>query len=78
MPDRHVDHADAVALDPQLRTACALDDLDVCGVVVGDMPCFRVVYMRFGGVKDSGLGREGIRYAIEDMTELRLMVMRDP
>lgn len=34
--------------------------------------------MPYGGVKDSGLGREGVRFAIEDMTELRLMVVRDP
>jgi aldehyde dehydrogenase (NAD+) len=54
------------------------DELDVGGVVVGDVPSFRVDNMPYGGVKDSGLGREGIRYAIEDMTELRLMVMRDP
>jgi acyl-CoA reductase-like NAD-dependent aldehyde dehydrogenase len=56
----------------------AWDELDVGGVVVGDVPSFRVDNMPYGGVKDSGLGREGIRYAIEDMTELRLMVMRDP
>jgi acyl-CoA reductase-like NAD-dependent aldehyde dehydrogenase len=56
----------------------AWDELDVGGVVVGDVPSFRVDNMPYGGVKDSGLGREGIRYAIEDMTELRLMVIRDP
>jgi acyl-CoA reductase-like NAD-dependent aldehyde dehydrogenase len=46
-------------------------------VVIGDVPSFRVDNMPYGGVKDSGLGREGIRYAIEDMTELRLLVIRD-
>ena len=56
----------------------AWDALDVGGVVVGDVPSFRVDNMPYGGVKDSGLGREGIRFAIEDMTEIRLMVMRDP
>jgi aldehyde dehydrogenase (NAD+) len=56
----------------------AWDDLEVGGVVIGDIPSFRVDNMPYGGVKDSGLGREGIRYAIEDMTEIRLMVMRDP
>ena len=56
----------------------AWDELDVGGVVIGDVPSFRVDNMPYGGVKDSGLGREGIRYAIEDMTEIRLMVMRDP
>ncbi|MBU6198835.1 MAG: aldehyde dehydrogenase family protein, partial [Xanthomonadaceae bacterium] len=56
----------------------AWDELDVGGVVIGDVPSFRVDNMPYGGVKDSGLGREGIRYAIDDMTEIRLMVMRDP
>jgi len=55
----------------------AWDHLDVGGVVIGDVPSFRVDNMPYGGVKDSGLGREGIRYAIEDMTELRLLVIRD-
>jgi len=55
----------------------AWDELEVGGVVIGDVPSFRVDNMPYGGVKDSGLGREGIRYAIEDMTEIRLMVMRD-
>ena len=56
----------------------AWDELEVGGVVVGDVPSFRVDNMPYGGVKDSGLGREGIRYALEDMTEIRLLVMRDP
>jgi acyl-CoA reductase-like NAD-dependent aldehyde dehydrogenase len=55
----------------------AWDGLDVGGVVVNDIPSFRVDNMPYGGVKRSGLGREGIRYAIEDMTERRLMVLRD-
>lgn len=55
----------------------AWDVLEVGGVVVGDVPSFRVDNMPYGGVKDSGLGREGIRYAIEDMTELRLLILRD-
>ncbi|MBX3693361.1 aldehyde dehydrogenase family protein [Dokdonella sp.] len=55
----------------------AWDELDVGGVLIGDVPSFRVDNMPYGGVKDSGLGREGIRYAIEDMTELRLLVIRD-
>jgi len=54
----------------------AWDTLEVGGVVIGDVPSWRVDHMPYGGVKDSGLGREGIRYAIEDMTELRLMVIR--
>jgi acyl-CoA reductase-like NAD-dependent aldehyde dehydrogenase len=56
----------------------AWDELDVGGVVIGDVPSWRVDHMPYGGVKDSGLGREGVRYAIEDMTELRLMVLRNP
>ena len=55
----------------------AWDELEVGGVVVNDVPSFRVDNMPYGGVKDSGLGREGVKYAIEDMTELRLMVVRD-
>ncbi|WP_223620506.1 aldehyde dehydrogenase family protein [Lysobacter sp. ESA13C] len=56
----------------------AWDRLDVGGVIVGDVPSFRVDNMPYGGVKDSGLGREGVRYAIEDMSEQRLLVIRDP
>ncbi|BEU24677.1 hypothetical protein PBP221_48170 [Paraburkholderia sp. 22B1P] len=55
----------------------AWDELDVGGVVINDVSSFRVDNMPYGGVKDSGIGREGVRYAIEDMTELRLMVMRE-
>lgn len=54
----------------------AWETLEVGGVVIGDVPSWRVDHMPYGGVKDSGLGREGIKYAIEDMTELRLMVIR--
>ncbi len=54
----------------------AWNELDVGGVVINDIPSFRVDNMPYGGVKRSGLGREGIRYAIEDMTEQRLMVLR--
>ena len=56
----------------------AWDRLDVGGVVIGDVPSWRVDNMPYGGVKDSGLGREGVRFAIEDMTELRLLVIRTP
>ncbi|MBT1450324.1 aldehyde dehydrogenase family protein [Glaciecola sp. XM2] len=56
----------------------AWDTLDVGGVVIGDVPSWRVDNMPYGGVKESGLGREGIRYAIADMTEIRLMVLRTP
>ena len=54
----------------------AWDRLEVGGVIVGDVPSFRVDNMPYGGVKQSGLGREGVRYAIEDMTEQRLLVIR--
>ncbi|MCC9599200.1 aldehyde dehydrogenase family protein [Stieleria sp. JC731] len=54
----------------------AWDELVVGGVVIGDIPSWRVDNMPYGGVKDSGLGREGIRYAIEDMTERRILVIR--
>jgi len=56
----------------------AWDTLEVGGVVIGDVPSWRVDHMPYGGVKDSGLGREGIRFSIEDMTELRLLVVRTP
>ena len=54
----------------------AWDKLDVGGVVVGDVPSYRVDNMPYGGVKDSGLGREGIRFAMEDMSEIRNLVIR--
>lgn len=56
----------------------AFDVLEVGAVVIGDVPSWRVDHMPYGGVKDSGLGREGIRFAIEDMTEIRLLVVRTP
>ena len=56
----------------------AWDELEVGGVVIGDVPSWRVDNMPYGGVKDSGLGREGIRFAMEDMTEIRNLVIRTP
>jgi acyl-CoA reductase-like NAD-dependent aldehyde dehydrogenase len=56
----------------------AWDVLEVGGVIVGDVPSFRVDNMPYGGVKGSGSGREGVRSAIADMTEPRLLVIRDP
>jgi glyceraldehyde-3-phosphate dehydrogenase (NADP+) len=53
----------------------AFNELEVGGVIINDIPTYRIDHMPYGGVKDSGLGREGIRYAMEDMTELRLMVV---
>lgn len=52
----------------------AYDELEVGGVIAGDVPTFRIDHMPYGGVKDSGLGREGLRYAIEEMTEPKLLV----
>ena len=56
----------------------AWDELHVGGVIIGDVPSWRVDNMPYGGVKDSGLGREGVKYAIEDMTEIRLLAIRTP
>jgi acyl-CoA reductase-like NAD-dependent aldehyde dehydrogenase len=56
----------------------AWNELEVGGVVIGDVPSWRVDHMPYGGVKESGLGREGVRFAIEDMTEIRLMIVRTP
>jgi acyl-CoA reductase-like NAD-dependent aldehyde dehydrogenase len=53
----------------------AYDELEVGAVVAGDIPSFRIDQMPYGGVKDSGIGREGLRYAIEEMTEPKLLVM---
>jgi acyl-CoA reductase-like NAD-dependent aldehyde dehydrogenase len=54
----------------------AWDVLDVGGIVVNDVSSYRVDNMPYGGVKDSGLGREGVRFAMEDMTEIRNLVIR--
>lgn len=54
----------------------AYEKLEVGGLIVNDVPTFRIDHMPYGGVKDSGLGREGIRYAMEEMTERKLLVMR--
>ncbi|MBY0345193.1 MAG: aldehyde dehydrogenase family protein, partial [Sphingomonadales bacterium] len=54
----------------------AWDRLDVGGVVINDVPSYRVDNMPYGGVKDSGLGREGIRFAMEDMSEIRNLIVR--
>ena len=51
------------------------DELEVGGVIINDVPTFRVDHMPYGGVKESGFGREGVRYAIEELTELRLCVI---
>jgi glyceraldehyde-3-phosphate dehydrogenase (NADP+) len=53
----------------------AYKTLDVGGVIINDFPTFRIDHMPYGGVKDSGYGREGIKYAIEEMTEPKLLVI---
>lgn len=53
----------------------AFNELEVGGVIINDVPTYRIDHMPYGGVKDSGLGREGLRWAIEDMTEIRIMVI---
>jgi len=56
----------------------AWDALEVGGIMIGDVPSWRVDHMPYGGVKASGLGREGLRFSMEEMTEIRLMVIRSP
>ena len=55
------------------HTLLAHDELEVGGIIVNDVPTWRTDAMPYGGVKDSGLGREGLRWSIEDMTEPRLL-----
>ena len=54
----------------------AWDRLEVGGVVINDVPSYRVYNMPYGGGKDSGLGREGVKFAMEDMSEIRNLVIR--
>ena len=53
----------------------AYQTLDVGAVIANEIPTFRVESMPYGGVKDSGMGREGVRYAMEEMTEPKLLVL---
>ncbi len=57
------------------RVMRAFEEMDVGGVIINDIPSFRVDHMPYGGVRGSGTGREGPKYAIEEMTELRLLVI---
>jgi len=57
------------------KTFEAYETLDVGGVIANDIPTFRIDHMPYGGVKQSGFGREGVRYAIEEMTELKLLAL---
>ncbi|MEH7814595.1 aldehyde dehydrogenase family protein [Bacillus toyonensis] len=54
----------------------AIDELEVGGVMINDIPTFRVDHMPYGGVKESGTGREGIKYAIEEMTDMKLVCIK--
>lgn len=60
------------------RMQQAWDELEVGGVMIGDVPSWRVDNMPYGGVKESGLGREGVRFAMKEMTEIRNLVIRTP
>ena len=81
--DRALEMADAtryglqagIFTDSQARIADAFARLSVGGLIVNDAPSFRVDSMPYGGSRDSGLGREGVRYAIEEMTARKLLVM---
>jgi acyl-CoA reductase-like NAD-dependent aldehyde dehydrogenase len=66
-----------VFTDSRARVTEAFTRLHVGGLVVNDVPTFRVDSMPYGGTRDSGLGREGVRFAIEEMTERKLLVVRD-
>ncbi len=60
---------------PTIETAFrASKKLQVGGVMINDVPTYRVDHMPYGGVKESGTGREGIKYAIEEMTEMKLVI----
>ena len=61
-----------------VRIQKAWDELNVGGVLINEIPSWRADQMPYGGSKDSGLGREGVRWAIESMTEPRLLVIRTP
>jgi glyceraldehyde-3-phosphate dehydrogenase (NADP+) len=66
-----------VFTDSRARVAEAFARLHVGGLIVNDVPTFRVDAMPYGGTRDSGLGREGVRFAIEEMTERKLLVVRE-
>jgi acyl-CoA reductase-like NAD-dependent aldehyde dehydrogenase len=55
----------------------AVQRLNVGGVIINDVPAFRADHMPYGGNKESGIGREGPRFAIEDMTTIKMVVIRD-
>lgn len=56
----------------------AWDRLDVAGVCINEVPSYRIDHAPYGGIKDSGLGREGVRWAIDHLTEPKMLIMRHP
>ena len=76
--DRLYFYVHAHVPDNQGNLRQAFNELEVGGVIINDIPTYRIDHMPYGGVKDSGLGREGLRWSIEDMTEIRLMVIAEP
>lgn len=60
------------------KTMRAIEVLDVGGVIINDAPVFRVDHMPYGGVKQSGFGREGPRFAVEEMTTIKMVVLNEP
>ena len=58
------------------RAMQAFRDLDYGGVMINDVPTFRVDNFPYGGTKDSGFGREGVRFAMDEMSEPKVLVMR--
>lgn len=60
--------------DSQSNIGYAANNLEYGGIIVNDAPVFRVDNMPYGGIKESGLGREGVRYAMDEMSEIRLIV----
>jgi acyl-CoA reductase-like NAD-dependent aldehyde dehydrogenase len=57
------------------ETFHAFEEIEVGGLIINDVPTYRVDHMPYGGLKESGVGREGVRYAIEEMTDLKLMAL---
>lgn len=63
-----------VFTDSVAHMKLAHEELEVGGIIIGNVPGFRIDSMPYGGIKDSGLGREGVKYAMEEMSEPRLLV----
>ncbi|HRD51795.1 MAG TPA: aldehyde dehydrogenase family protein [Flavobacteriales bacterium] len=63
-----------VFTDSVMHMKQAHEELEVGGIIIGNVPGFRIDSMPYGGIKDSGLGREGVKYAMEEMSEPRLLV----